>query len=119
MTSPTLRRRIKCELIDRTRLLVRSRGHTATTNRPKSGQTEPGNRWSYGWLYIAGISLLVNDDGYTKIVRARVSKGQHSTILTCSGKAYRFGRNQAPINVLCETLEILKSEMVLDDLAAV
>jgi hypothetical protein len=108
MTSPAHKKRIKRELVDRARLAARAGGRVATSKadgRP------------FHWIYIGAAHVQVYGDGYIRIGYVCKDNGWR-LILTCAGKAYRFGRlqNTAYINT---TLELLRSEMVLDDLAAV
>jgi hypothetical protein len=111
MTSPTYRHRIKCELIDRARLLIATSGDHITSR-------VPGRKtYIYRLFTHQGVSIRCEQDGFIKITAP--GKRRRRQVISCPAKAYRFGRDQGDIKMILRILDDLRSLMVLDDLAQV
>lgn len=111
MTSPTYRHRIKCELIDRARLLISTRGDHITS-------IVPGRKThNYRVFTHQAITIRCEEDGFIRITVP--GKRLRRPVIACPAKAYRFGRDQGDIKLIFRILDDLRSLMVLDDLAQV
>lgn len=120
MISPTYRKRVKCELADRSRRLLVTKG---TTIRSSS----PGRDTNVYRIYrVENISIRCERDGYITISMAVPSRRTGTSrrrgplrVISFAGKGYRFGRNQTNFELILEVLNTLRRDMVLDDLAYV
>lgn len=104
MNSPVYKNRVKVELVDRARYLVRTRGVNFT-------------QYSKKFQFYKTRPLLIRrslSDGY---IRIYVTAGRYILVIACSGKGYRFGREQARFDIILKALDHVRKDMVLDDLA--
>lgn len=110
--SPGARKRIRREFADRARHLAKTRGQLGSVIR------DGGPRLVF--VYKSGpliIRCTLSDEHLTVNHYSRLT-GRLQVAMTC-GRPYRFGRQMARMETLLVLMEIMKAEMVLDDLAGV